>query len=312
METHVTKRCLSAIGSLLIAGCQSLATSHADTPPQMEQVAPDLTALETIGPGLNHFYFEDWTGPRVPVWVYVPHGVDAKTAPIMVMMHGAKRGAARYLSEWDQIADAHGFIVVAPEFTSDDFPGSAGYNLGNRIPRGSDTVIEEDKWSFSAIERIFDHVVTELDSQQSTYTLYGHSAGSQFAHRFMYFKPDARVNRILAANAGWYTFPDPSIDYPVGLGGLDLNDDDLRRVLERDVVVLLGDQDNDPNHTSLKRDDGVGVQGPHRFARGQNFFSQAKSEADRVGAEFGWRLRIVEGVAHSNGGIAAAAGDLVE
>lgn len=301
--------CLSL---LFMTGCQVAPTSASEPSTPISRVAVDVASLKDLGPGLNHFYFQDWAGPRVPVWVYIPPSVDASAAPIMFMMHGAKRGAARYVSEWDQIADREGFIVIAPEFTREDFPGSAGYNLGNRATRSDHTPIEESLWSFSAIELVFDRVVDDLDSDQTTYTLYGHSAGSQFVHRFKYFKPEARVSRVLAANAGWYTFPDFDINYPVGIGGLGFDEDDLRAYLAADMVILLGDQDSDPNHSSLKRDDGVGVQGAHRFARGQNFYNRGKAEAERLGVDFGWKLRIVEGVAHSNGGIAAASGDLIE
>ena len=302
----------SALLLLGLGACQGTVSSQTADLPDITRVSVDMSEIGKIDTGLTHIYFSDWAGPRLPVWVYVPETVDPKTAPIMVMMHGAKRGAARYLSEWDQIADEEGFIIVAPEFTREDFPGSAGYNLGNRTPRKSTELNDEAIWSFSAIELVFDHVVAELESTQTEYTLYGHSAGSQFIHRFMYFKPDARVKRYLPANAGWYSFPDLELDYPMGLGGLGLTDDDLKAILEQDVVLLLGDQDNDPNHSSLKRGDGAAQQGPHRFARGQNFYAKGKAEAERLGVDFGWRVRIIEGVAHSNGGIGAASGDLIE
>ena len=312
LETPM-KRCLLSRCALTLFACQTTVADERPTPDdRISTVAIDMEQVTTIKPGLNHLYFEGWGEIRLPVWVYVPTSVEAREAPVLFMMHGAKRGAARYLSEWDQIAERQGFIVVAPEFTRNAFPGSAGYNLGNRIPRGVETVIEEAAWTFSAIEPLFDYVVERLGGSQTDYTIYGHSAGSQFTHRFMYFKPEARAKRFLAANAGWYTFPDLEVDYPVGLGGLGLSDHDLKRYLEKDLVILIGDQDNDPTHESLKRDDGVDQQGPHRFARGQNFFEKGRAEAERVGAQFGWQLRIVEGVAHSNGGMAAAAADLVE
>ncbi len=297
----------------LLVGCQ---------PAPSERVEPDLTAtgadkaLPTatpeLTPGLNHFYFLSYPGPEIPVWVYLPQNVDTSSAPILFMMHGAKRGAARYLAEWDQIAEAEGFIVVAPEFSRLLFPGSAAYNRGRVFDNGSLDRNEPTIWTFSAIEPIFDLVVDGLDGGQTEYTLYGHSAGSQFTHRFMYFMPDARVKRFLPANAGWYTMPDLDIDYPYGLKGTGVTADELRALLEKDVVVLLGDQDNDPSHESLRRSPGADLQGAHRFARGQTFYETAKASAESLGAEFAWQMRVIPGVAHKNGGIAAASGDLVE
>ncbi|MEO1245855.1 MAG: hypothetical protein AAFX56_09270 [Pseudomonadota bacterium] len=270
------------------------------------------TPTPSLTPGLNHFVFRSWPGPEVPVWVYVPLSAEAESAPIMFMMHGAKRGAARYLSEWDQVAEAEGFIVVAPEFSKALFPSSSSYNRGRVFEPGTLERHAQSDWTFSTLEPIFDLVLAGLDSEQDRYTLYGHSAGSQFAHRYMYFVPDARVKRFLPANAGWYTMPDLDIEYPYGLKGTGVTPEQLRAVLENDVVVLLGDQDNDPNHESLRRSAGADLQGTHRFARGKTFYETARASAEQLNADFAWEMRVVQGVAHKNGGIAAASGDLIE
>ncbi len=203
-------------------------------------------------------------------------------------------------------------MIIAPEFSRAQFVTSRYYNLGGVFDRGSDIARPEAQWTFSAIEPLFDEVVARLGSNQTHYTLYGHSAGSQFVHRLLLLKPNARAKRFLAANAGWYTFADPSIDWPFGLAGAPAGEHELRRALAKDVVVLLGDQDSDPDHESLNRSDGAMRQGPHRFARGQAFFSEAQALAQRNGWEFGWSLRVIPGVAHSNGGIAQGSFDLVD
>ncbi|UTW44437.1 alpha/beta hydrolase [bacterium SCSIO 12696] len=269
-----------------------------------EQAGVDWT------PGLTHMYFSDWAGPRIPVWVYVPPTVDTETAPVLFMMHGAKRGAARYLSEWDQVADRDGFIVVAPEFNRETFPKSRQYQRGN-VFDAEGAEIPESEWTFSAIEAIFDHLKQQLGSKQQRYTLYGHSAGSQFAHRYLLFVEQTRAKRFLPANAGWYTFADLDIDYPYGLKGSGVSESQLKAALQKDVVVLLGNKDNNPNHNSLKRSGGADAQGPHRYARGLAFYENARKNAKEYGVPFGWTLRVIDGVAHKNGGIAAASGDLV-
>lgn len=265
-----------------------------------------------IQDGKGTLIFSGWQGPQVTVWTYVPADIDRKTAPILFVMHGARRDPERYRDQWIDEADRGGFIIVAPEFSRDDFPRAQGYNLGAAIDLDTGHWNDEEVWSFSAIEPIFDDVVERLQGSQSQYSIYGHSAGSQFVHRFLFFKPDARVKRYLAANAGWYTFADPDTDFPFGLGGLPITSDALREALAKDVVVLLGDQDTDTQHSSLNRSAGAMEQGPHRFARGQAFFEQAKAIAAENGWQFGWSLRIVEGVAHSNRGMADGAYDLVE
>lgn len=300
--------------SVVAQGGLALAeTAQPQLPSGASFVKPALSpGLSPDKHGLTHWYFTDWDGPRVPVWVYIPHTANPKTAPILMMMHGAKRGAARYLSEWDHIADEHGFIVVAPEFNKEDFNSSWRYNHGNVFSDDHQTQNAESDWTFSTLEPIFDHVVQALGSNQKEYTLYGHSAGSQFSHRFMFFKPEARVKRFLLANAGWYTMPDLSAEYPYGLRGVPSAKASLKSALAKDVVLLLGDQDIDTAHGSLNRTAGAMQQGAHRFARGQAFYNAAREQAKEMDVDFIWRMRVVGDVAHSNGGIAAAAGDLVE
>lgn len=269
-------------------------------------------ANAALAPGKDHFEFGDWHGPNFHVWTYIPPEADRRTAPILFVMHGARRDPQRYREQWTDEADKGGFIVVAPEFSQENFPRSRNYNLGALFERGSDTLRDEAVWSFSALEPLFDQVVARIGGEQTQYTIFGHSAGSQFVHRFLLMKPETRAKRYLAANAGWYTFADPDVDFPFGLKGTPASEEGIRSALAKDVVILLGDQDTDPDHTSLNRSEGAMQQGPHRFARGQSFFAAAKELAEEKEWEFGWSLRVIEGVAHSNDGMAAGSYDLVE
>ncbi len=295
----------------------TLSTGCVGTSPS-QSVASAAAAQEAVwsdtpmAAGRSHFMFDGWAGPDLPVWAFVPEGTNHATAPIMVLMHGAKRDPRRYLEEWIDEAEQGNFIIVAPEFAKADFPNSRFYNRGGLFVESGAPITNEANWAFSAIEPLFDSVVAQLGSQQTHYTLYGHSAGSQFVHRLMFLKPEARVKRFLPANAGWYTFPDLDLDYPYGLAGVPVSEEILREALAQDVVLLLGDQDNNTEHSSLNRSDLAMEQGPHRFARGQRFHEAAQALASEKGWEFNWTVRIIPGVAHSNGGIAAGAFDLVE
>lgn len=259
-----------------------------------------------------HFEHSLADGATVDVWVYQPSGINAETAPVLMMMHGAKRNARSYLRGWREPAERGGFVIVAPEFDREQFPGSRGYNLGNMFE--SERAIErqpEASWTFAAIEPIFRAACAKLGNRQVQFTLYGHSAGAQFAHRYLLFMPDAPVQRVLIANAGWYTFPDANIDFPYGLAGAQVPAVDLARVLEADVVVLLGEGDSDPGHDSLRRTLQANQQGAHRFARGLSFFEAGQREARARQLSFGWRLHRVPGVAHDNAAMAAAAAQWV-
>ena len=279
-------------------------------PAQDQRAFDPAPASLPIGDG--DFRFEDWEGPALRVWTYRPAGVDPATAPILIVMHGVRRDADRYLAQWRDPAQACGFIVAAPEFDRGAFPTSREYNLGHIAERGGTDLRPRPRWSFAAIEPLFDAVVARLGGSQREYTLYGHSAGSQFVHRFMLLQRETRAARFLAANAGWYTLPSFAFDYPFGLNGTDLGSEDLKAALARDVVILLGDRDTDPTDPNLNTSEWAMQQGEHRLARGHYFHRFGRDVAQREGWAFSWSVREVPGVAHDNGGMARAAGALVK
>lgn len=298
---------LCAIAPLLLA-----VTAQANPANLAAEVAASQQAApEPLAQGIGSFTFSGWSGPAIPVHTYVPDGIETASAPILIVMHGAERDPERYLREWTGVAGQFGFIAIAPEFAKRQFETSRQYNMGHLSERGSDELRPRELWSFAAIEPLFDEVVARLGSSRETYTLYGHSAGSQYVHRFMLTQRETRATRFLAANAGWYTLPTFALEYPYGLNGTDLGSDDLQAALAQDLVILLGDRDTDEEHSSLNRSDGAMMQGKHRFARGQFFYDFGKQMAARQGWDFGWSLRVIPGVAHSNGGIAQGSGDLV-
>lgn len=284
----------------------------APVPMVAAQTGPVSTATKAILPfGTSTFTFSDWAGPAFPVWTFVPEGIDPATAPILIVMHGQNRDADRYLAQWRGPAQACGFIAIVPEFPRSLFPTSREYNLGNITSPSGSGLRDRNQWTFAAIEPLFDTVLARLGGRQTGYTFYGHSAGSQFVHRFALTQRETRATRFLAANAGWYTLPTFAQGYPYGLMGTDLDSADVERALGLDMVLLLGEQDINPNQANLNRSPGAMMQGEHRFARGHNFHAFGKAMAQREGWAFGWSVREVPGVGHDNGGIANAAGDLV-
>jgi hypothetical protein len=267
-------------------------------------------AAASPAPGTHDLVFSDWAGPEINVRVRVPRELDAHT-PIVFVMHGASRDMPRYFDDWSEQADALGFIAVVPEFTKTDFQGSARYNLGHVFDPDTGERRDEASWTFSAIEPLFDQIVEWADSLEQTYMLFGHSAGSQFAHRFLYYVRDARVSKTILANAGWYTMPDFGVDYPYGLGDSGVPDDVLADYFGRDVTVLLGDADTDTSDEDLRRTPEAELQGPHRLARGKTFFRVAKAKAGALGVDFNWQIRIVPGAEHSNAQMTPAAAELI-
>ncbi|MFC1690138.1 alpha/beta hydrolase [Pseudomonadota bacterium] len=244
-------------------------------------------------------------GPPIRVFVTKPLHLEPDR-PIVFVMHGMNRNADDYRDQWNELAKEHDFLLVVPEFNERNFPGVEAYNLGNVFDR-NDNIVSKSRWSYSAIEPIFDEVRRRFSMTTPRYSLYGHSAGSQFVHRFIFHVPGARVSQVVSANAGWYMMPDFEEDYPYGLRRSAVTRDNLAAALQLPVTILLGEEDNDTEHPSLRRSPEAMAQGDHRLERGFSFYSTAKAYAERKSIPFNWQLVTVPGADHDNSLMAPAA-----
>jgi len=259
--------------------------------------------------GRGQFAFSGWAGPPIAVWYQLPKTVRSGT-PVVVVMHGVNRDADRYRDEWASLALTHDFILVVPEFREADFPGSLGYNTGF-FQNADGTPRPRPLWSFTVIEPLFDEVRDRFGTQVQGYNLYGHSAGAQYVHRFVLAMPQARIEKAIAANAGWYTMPDPMIDFPYGTGGTMIAAANIEAALGKPLIVLLGTADTATDDPNLRRTREANRQGPHRYARGKNFFAAGQAVAKQLGVPFAWRQEDVVGAGHQNSLMAKAAAELI-
>ncbi len=268
-------------------------------------VAPCAIAATPVPGGKWSFVFKDVKGhPDRPIRVYTyrPRDCDSK-CPIQFVMHGVKRDASKYRDDWEILADRHKLLIIAPEFTQREWPRAAKYNLGD-VAENAD----REKWTFSAIEHIFD----EMRDGQTDYKIFGHSAGGQFVHRMLLFRPDSRASVYMAANPGWYTMPEWRSDkavasFPFSLAGTKVGEAEVRRALSKRLVLLLGENDNDPDDENLNNTDGAKKQGATRVDRGETFFKNATSLAGELGVKFAWELVEVPATAHDGTAMGKAA-----
>jgi poly(3-hydroxybutyrate) depolymerase len=264
-----------------------------------------LPAMAEVPAGRSSFEMDERFGRRhTPMKVHLYRPASWSPADrVLFVMHGRQRNAAEYRDEWVHQAEAGKLLIVVPEFDTENFPGTAAYNWGSVVDRKRNPQPAE-AWAFGIIDKIHAEIRRRTGATRERYSLYGHSAGAQFTHRFLLLAKAANADLIITANAGSYTMPVRDIAFPFGLGGVTVDDADLRRAFARTVIVLLGDRDIDPDHPSLPRQDGAMAQGPHRFARGELFFNTARARAAELGAPFNWRLVPVPGVGHVNAGMA--------
>jgi poly(3-hydroxybutyrate) depolymerase len=269
--------------------------------------APALAQALRVPPGSNVMEVAGAApdGGAMTVWTYRPAGLEPNDR-IVFVMHGVLRNADVYRDNWIEFAKQHRFLLVVPEMTKAQFPGDAGYNFGNMVDRQR-LPKSPEQWAWRSIEKIFDAMTTGVGSTRESYAIFGHSAGAQFVHRLVTFAENPRIDVAIAANAGWYTLPVFGEAFPYGLGGSPADENRVKANFSKRLIILLGDQDNDPKHHNLRRDESSDRQGTNRFDRGRNFVKVAEGEARRLGVPFNWAVEIVPGVGHDNAGMTSAA-----
>ena len=92
--------------------------------------------------------------------------------------------------------------------------------------------------------------------------------------------------------------------YPFGLRDIDLDDEEIKRVLRTKVALYVGEKDTESNFKDLK---GARAQGNNRLVRGETFFLNLVSYAEEVGMPLRWQYQIIKNVGHDNAGMASAA-----
>jgi poly(3-hydroxybutyrate) depolymerase len=269
-----------------------------------------LTADQSsLAVGIGSFpvsFHKQGKSQTLPVWYYSPPSRSPESR-IVIVLHGMDRNADDYLSDWIFMADQQSWLIVVPVFSTRLFPGCE-YRLGNMRGLNGRRRSRSD-WSFALIERAFDEVLQRSKSSQENYTLFGHSAGAQFVHRMVLFQRDARFELAIAANAGYYTMPHRSANFPFGLGTLRYSESQLKVALARPLVVMLGDTDTEIDSSDVRTP--LGQQGEHRFARGQRFLEIASHAAISMRVPLTWQIEIVPNVGHDHSAMAAAAGELI-
>ncbi len=247
------------------------------------------------------FKLTGWGGPAMKVATYRPANWQPDS-PVVIALHGINRNMDYTFETWQPLADRHGFLLIVPHFDRWRFAGSHGYALGDVGRKG-----EPRDSSYRAIEPIFDEVRRNSGSTRSGYRLFGHSAGAQFVHRFLWLHPEARVERAVISMAGWYALPDRTIAWPYGVKGVPQAN--LAAAFADKVMIQIGENDDDPQADDLRRTRETRRQGRTRFDRGQYFYHQARDTAAGAGLPFNWELSVAERTGHDSRGAAEDAVD---
>lgn len=252
--------------------------------------------------GTGFFEFNGLLDKKINVYYHNPASSNSNS-PIVFVFHGGGRNAKDYRNAIIDKSNQYNFIAIVPEFSVDNFSGGDGYNLGNVYIDGdnpsSSTLNPEEEWAFSYIEPIFEFVKEKTTNNNSKYNIIGHSAGSQFAHRFTMFKQNANSDEVVASAAGWYTVPNENVSFPYGFNNSLLENIDYPKLFSQHILIQVGELDNNPNEGSLRRNEFADAQGINRYARAYYFFNQSKEKAAELNTLFNWEIYTNSGLDHN-------------
>ena len=281
------------IFAAFIISCNPTGSSFSPNPD------PVIPADISIGEGMFILSFNNMD---IEVFYHVPPSYTA-SSKVVFALHGGSRDAEGIRNNMIQKSIDYNFIIIAPKFSSSNFSLGDGYNLGNVYVDGdnpsANTLNDENEWSFSIIEPLFDSVKSSLSIESEKYNLFGFSAGAQFVHRFIQFKPDARFDKVVAGAAGWYTLPVNSIPFPYGYDNSILISTNLSNLLLSDLYIQVGALDNNPNSAGLRHNEYADAQGLNRVTRAVHFFETGQNIAESSNYNFNWSLHIIQGAGHN-------------
>lgn len=271
----------------------------------------DLSRLKGTGSFTFSSYLPLQNKP-VQVYYHIPNGATANT-PILIAFHGTERSGQNTRNYFSNLSkDA---IILAPEFSESLFPGGDAYNLGNVYADGDNpsqnTLNPEAVWTYSIVEPLFEYVKSTLQSKVSTYDVFGHSAGAQFAQRLILFKPSNSIHQAVISAAGWYTLLDTSIGFPYGTKNSIAANYTYAYQFKKSIFIIVGEKDTDPNAADLRRNDLVDVQGTNRLARANFFYTHSRNIALKENNNFNWKYQIIKNSGHDYAMAAAAGASLL-
>lgn len=252
-----------------------------------------------LSSGANKFKFMNPdTSERVQVYYYKPKAFDANT-PVTMVMHGRKRNARSYRDSWEKLAEQYNIMILAPLISYFYYPNDNGLDRGNVFNMNKEKNPIK-KWSFSVPDRVFAAFQQRETTNQRGYTLYGHGGGAQFVTRFALMMPKSNACHVIAANSGYYTYPNRTIRWPYGIEGAKfVSDAQIDKFLRKPITLMLGD--NDKKRSGVIRvTKRAKVQCRNRRQRGESFFKDMQVLAKKHDVKSPWKLIHVPHAGHSD------------
>ena len=280
----------------------------------------------TIHSGSGNFKIQGGYGHenhKLNIFYHKPKAFN-EDSKVLIVIPGSGRNADDYRDSWIDAAEQYNVLILSPSYSEKDYDFSNYHMAGlinnfkfNKKPRKvkynkryvlkiDDQDISYNSYThskhliFSDFDRLFETAIKALGAKQTQYDIFGHSAGGQIAHRLALFKPNTKVNRILASNSGSYTAPVFETKLPFGIQDAKLSDEHLKHAFKEKLTLFIGELDNE-NGTggTLLHSPTVNKQGLHRYARAQYFYKTAKKAAKDLNTPINWQLKIIPNIGHN-------------
>lgn len=291
-------RC-AVLALLFSASAQAETASPAKEPAPAQAKAAKTALVFPAGSGVMHIALAAGKKP-LDVFTYQPVGADA-TTPVVMVMTGVDRNAMTYRNDWMTVADQYHLRVIVPHFSEQDFPGAAGYNLGNLTDSKTHHRLPKSQWAFSIVDTLFTTLQKQGVTSQKQYYLFGNSAGCQFVHRMLTLLPEPNVKAAVCAAAGWWTLPDTDQRWPYGLreAPVAVSQQQLNDYFAKPVLIAVGAQDDDPENRLLRKSKQAMAQGTNRLERAESYFTTSQQRAEQNNTPFNWHFMDLSDVGHS-------------
>ncbi|MBX9637742.1 MAG: hypothetical protein K2Q45_09355 [Nitrosomonas sp.] len=227
------------------------------------------------------------TDSRQKYFLYVPRQ-GGNAAKIFITVHGISRNVREHAKEFAAYAEKYGVVMIAPYFPADRFPD---YQRLGRKGNRADIVLNA----------IVAEVAQLTGANSNKLYLFGYSGGAQFVHRYMFAYPE-RVARIVLGAPGWYTLPDASLKFPIGIQpvlSIPQVQFNSARFLNIPVCVLVGEKDNRRDAELNKSTTIDRLQGKTRIERGRRWVEEMSYQARLLGLPTTYDFHLLPDSPHS-------------
>lgn len=263
-----------------------------------------LTCIGCLGvgkcpAGTGHFRYSmpsKEVADTIDVFYHIPGNRNRAEMAVVVGFHGNDRDCSYWIETWKEYANKEGFMFFIPWFKHDDFPTRRYQEVGIKDKNGN--IMPEKHRTSALVDSLINHILEISGTKDYGATIYGHSAGGQFVHRYMLLNDSPFVKKAIIGNPGWFTFSTAEENYPYGIKDLpEIDSERLRTMLAKDIILQLAEGDT-LRESYLRKTPEADRQGLNRMERGNNYFDAIRALATKNNWPFNWRKVYVPDVGH--------------